>query len=40
MNGEHDEKRTWRKKITLAAITGAAAGAVRALLSWALDLMP
>jgi len=37
MNREQDERASWRKRITLAAVTGAVAGVVRALLTWALD---
>lgn len=37
MNSEHDEKRTWRKKITLAIVAGGIAGTVRPLVTWALE---
>ncbi len=29
--------KTWRHKVTLAAITGLVSGAARALIAWALD---
>lgn len=30
-------EKTWREKITLAAITGAASGALRATVTWIID---
>jgi hypothetical protein len=36
MTAQSTEKKTWREKITLAAVAGLMSGATRALLSWTL----